>query len=245
MTAEAMGVLHGVGVGPGDPELLTLRAWRLISGAEVLAYPAPLGADGAVKSSLARRIVADSAPEDAEEIVIPLPMCAGDPRPAAAAYDRGATEIAAALRAGRDVITLCEGDPLFYGSFAHLLERLAPHFEVEVTPGVPAFAAAAAAHAQPLALRNGGFAVIPATLDDAGIEARLAAADGAVIMKLGRHLPRIRALLDRLGRLEHAFYAEKIGWAEERLTPLRDAPERAPYFALLHIRPAPPKDHAP
>ena len=229
------GILYGVGLGPGDPELATLKAYRLLSAARVVAYPAPITGEGVASPSLARSIAADFLAEDVEEIPIPLPMRADQAGPAAAAYDEAAGVIAEKLASGLDVAALCEGDPLFYGSFIHLLERLGARFEVEVIPGVTSVSAAAAALRRPLAKRDDVFAVIPATLADAAIAARLAEAEAATILKLGRHLPRLRALLTRLGLERRCLYAERVGQAGERLLPLSEAPATAPYFSLLQI----------
>lgn len=233
MADETSGALYGVGLGPGDPELITLKAWRLLAAAEVVAYPAPLDAEGAPKPSLARRIAEDFLSEDVREIAIPLPMRAGDAGPAGAAYDAAAEAIAAELLAGRDVAALCEGDPLFYGSFIQLLARLGDRFEIEIIPGVTSFAAAAAAAGRAICARDESFAAIPAPLPDEAIAARLAVSEAAAILKLGRHLPRIRALLERLGRAEGCLYAERVGQEGEALRPLAEAPEEAPYFSLL------------
>ena len=230
------GVLYGLGLGPGDPELITLKAYRLLSAAQIVAYPAPITGEGVAEPSLARRIAADFLAEDVEEIAIPLPMRAEDAAPAEIAYDAAAETIAARLAAGEDVCVLCEGDPLFYGSFMYLLDRLGDRFETEVVPGVSSVFAAAAALPLPLTSRDDAFAVIPATLPDAAIEARLAGADAAAILKLGRHLPRLRALLKRLDLEERSFYGERVGQEGERLSTLQDAPETAPYFSLLLIR---------
>lgn len=221
------GTLYGVGLGPGDPELVTLKAWRLISGAEVVAYPALPGTP-----SLARAIAADFIPEDAEEIVVEVPMRTTR-QPAQAAYDTGAARIARALEAGRDVVMLCEGDPFFYGSFMYLHARLAADHPVVVVPGVTSLTACAAAAALPLAARNEVFTVLPATLEDTELSARIAAAQSVAIMKVGRHLDRVRAVLHGLGRSERAVYVERATTAEERVLPLGQAPADAPYFSMI------------
>lgn len=229
------GVLIGVGLGPGDPELVTLKAWRLLSGAEVVAYPAALDEKGEPRPSIARRIAEDFLPEDVREIEIMLPMRPDDLSPAAEAYDVAAAAIAAELEVGRDVAALCEGDPMFYGSFINLLPRLGDRFEIEVIPGVTSFAAAAAAGGAPLCRRNESFTVIPAPLTDAEIEARLVGAGAGAILKIGRHMPRVRALLERLGLAERCLYAERVGQDNEGFAALADAPDEAPYFSLILI----------
>ena len=158
------GTLYGVGVGPGDPELITRKAARLISAARVIAYPAANG-----QESLARAIAADLIPADAIEIRMDVPMERAR-EPAQAAYDRGADAMAAHLDTGQDVVALCEGDPLFYGSFMYLMDRLKDRFTVEVVPGVTSVSAAAAAIAQPLTARTEVLSVLPGTLEPDAME---------------------------------------------------------------------------
>ena len=152
------GILYGVGLGPGAPDLMTLRAARLIEGASVVAYPTLAGAD-----SFARAIAADLIAKNAQEIVMDVPMSV-ERAPAQAAYDKGAAEIAAALDAGQDVVCLCEGDPFFYGSFMYLFARLSDRYRVEVVPGVTSITACAASAGLPLAARNERLTVLPLSL---------------------------------------------------------------------------------
>jgi precorrin-2/cobalt-factor-2 C20-methyltransferase len=223
------GTLFGLGIGPGDPELITLKAHAILRRVPVIAYPAPEHGD-----SLARRIVAPHLPGGQREIAIRMPLDAAR-FPAAEVYATAAAAIGAALDAGEDVAALCEGDPFFYGSFAYLFERLAPGHRVVVVPGVSSPMAAAAAAGRPLALRTEALCVIPAPLPDGAIAARLVAGDAAVIVKLGRHLARIRVLLTALGRAERARYVEHAGMAGERVLALAEAPAPAPYFSLVLV----------
>lgn len=231
MTAtDGTGTLYGVGLGPGDPELMTLKAHRLISSAEVIAYPAPDTGE-----SFARAIAAAILPHGAREIPIVVPMRV-ERFPARAVYDRAAAEIGAELAAGRDVVVLCEGDPFFYGSFMYLYERLVGRFPVEIVPGVTSLTACAARLGRPLTARNDVLTVIPGPLPDAEIAARIAAAGAVAIMKVGRHLPRLKALIATLGLTDHAGYVERATLAAERVAPLAaiDAPS-APYFSMILI----------
>lgn len=221
------GVLYGVGLGPGDPELITRKAARLIEGAEVLAYPTLAGAE-----SFARAIAADLIPEGAREIVMDIPMTT-ERAPAQAAYDRGAAEIAVALEAGQDVVCLCEGDPLFYGSFMYLNARLAGRFAVEVVPGVTSLTACAGRAGLPLAARNERLTVLPGPLPEAELAARIEGAESVAVMKVGRHLPKIRAVIARLGLMEKAVYVERASLPEEHICPLAEAPAQAPYFSMI------------
>jgi len=223
------GTLYGVGLGPGAADLITLRAARLIEGAQVIAYPALAGGE-----SFARSIAAGLIPARAREIVIDLPMST-ERAPAQVAYDRGAAEIADVLASGEDVVALCEGDPLFYGSFMYLLARLRDRFRVEIVPGVTSVTACAAAAGMPLAARNEVVTVLPGPLPDDALRSRLDAAETLVIMKVGRHLGRVRALLAAEGLLDRAVYVERATLGAERVMPLAEAPGEAPYFSMILI----------
>ena len=223
------GTLYGIGLGPGDPELVTLKAMRLMRAAAVVAYPVPDGG-----TSLARQIAAPYLSETQTELEIPVPMRT-ERGPAQEAYDEAAKAIALHLDGGQDVALLCEGDPFFYGSFMYLFERLSPRYRTEIVPGVSSIMAAGAALGRPLAARNDRFTVIPAPLEDAVIEATLKRCDAAVILKIGRHFSRVRALLERLNLLGAAGYVERVTMAGEIVKPLRDVPAetRAPYFSII------------
>lgn len=221
------GTLYGVGLGPGDPDLITRRAARLIEGATHIAYPSLAGGD-----SFARAIAADLIPEGAVEIRMDVPMTR-DRAPAQAAYDAGSAEIAAVLKAGHDVVCLCEGDPFFYGSFMYLFARLKDRFDVQVVPGVTSLTACAAAAAMPLTARNEVMTVLPGPLPDDALRDHLRAADTVVVMKVGRHLPRLRALLDREGLT--GTYIERATLGAEVVLPLAEAPENAPYFSMILV----------
>ena len=221
------GRLLGIGVGPGDPELLTLKAVRYLRTSPVVAYVSASG-----RPSLARQIAAVHLPGGQRELNLALPM---QPLPelAQAAYDEGASRIGAELEQGRDVALLCEGDPLFYGSFSQLLVRLMP-YPAEIVPGVTSFAAAAAAARQPLVARAESFIVVPATAPLDQLRARLAQSEAAAILKLGRHVDKVRRLLDELGLLERAIYVERASTERERVLRLTDfTDDEAPYFALI------------
>lgn len=225
------GTLYGIGVGPGDPELLTLKGLRLLREADLVAYPAPEEGE-----SLARTIVADYLPPGVAEYAIRMPMVAAR-FPAQEVYDRAAADISEALSAGRKVAVLCEGDPFFYGSFMYLYGRIAKAHQVEVVPGVSSLTACAARAGLPLIARNETLTVLPAPLDDDTLAARLMAADAAVLIKVGRHLPRIRALLKRLNLADRAHYVERATMENERVVPLADLTEDdAPYFSMILVR---------
>lgn len=223
------GRVYGIGLGPGDPELMTLKAHRLIASAKVIAYPSLAGGE-----SFARAIAADVIPVGCTEIAISIPMSV-ERKPAQDAYDSGAAHIAAALDAGNDVVVLCEGDPFFYGSFMYLYSRLSADYEVSVVPGVTSVTACAASVGRPLSARNEVLTIIPAPLDQDELQTRVAAADAIAIMKVGRHLPKIRAVLDGLDLTDRAVYVERATLKNEQWMPLADAPETAPYFSMILV----------
>jgi precorrin-2/cobalt-factor-2 C20-methyltransferase len=223
------GRLYGLGVGPGDPELLTLKALRVLRAVPVVAYPAPENGE-----SFARSIVAAWIEGHQREIAIRFPMRPGPPP--VEIYDGAAVTLAAELDAGRDVVLLCQGDPLFYGSFINVFTRLAGRYEIEIVPGVSSLTACAAAAAIPLVSRDDALAVIPATLDEEQIAARLAAGGTAAIVKIGRHLPKVHRALNRLGLLDAAVYVEHATLPTQRVAPLAYLdPDLAPYFSMVLI----------
>ena len=228
--AKVPGRLFGIGVGPGDPELLTLKALRLLRAAPVVAYLAPEHGD-----SFARSIVARWLEAGQHEIGIRFPMQPG--MPSTGIYEAAAAELAAELDHGNDIALLCQGDPLFYGSFIHLFARLAGRYRIEIVPGVPSITACAAAASTPLVTRDEALAVVPATLGEAEIARRLGESDAAAIVKLGRHFPKIRRVLCKLDLVDSAVYIERATLPTQRVAPLAcvDAGE-VPYFSTILIR---------
>ena len=222
------GRLIGVGVGPGDPELLTLKAVRVINESAVIAY-----VSAGRRPSIARRTVAQHLVPGRPEIDIALPMqpCA---EVAADAYAKGAARIGSELERGRDVAVLCAGDPFLYGSFTQLFAHLGERYPTEVVPGVASFTAAAAAARTPMVNRSETLMVLPATLPRDELAMRLMRADAAAILKLGRHLTKVRAIIAELGMLERAIYVEHASSPRERVVPLAELTvDEAPYFSLL------------
>lgn len=222
------GTLHLVGVGPGDPDLMTIKAANLLDDAAVIAYVTT--ADG---GSLALDIARRHCNPHADTLAIAIPMSV-DRAPAQAAYDAAADAIRAHLAAGRDVAYLCEGDPLFYGSAMYLLGRLGDEVPVRIIPGVTSLTAAAAAIARPLAARNEVLKVLPAPLPDATLRAELATADSVAIIKVGRHFDRVRALLAETGHEAGAVVVEHASTSRQRITRLADfAHDERPYFSTI------------
>lgn len=238
MSPSTTGRFYGVGLGPGDPELITLKAARLVAAADVVAYHAGVG-----KQSNARRIAADLIPADAIEEELRYPVTTGataHPGGYAGAiaefYEESADRLAAHLEAGRIVVLLAEGDPLFYGSYMYMHDRLAPRFPTEVVPGVPAFVAATAAVAAPLVRQTDVLTILPGTLPEPELARRLADTDAAIIMKLGRTFPAVRSALEQAGRLDHALYVERASMPAERWLPVSEVdPSSVPYFSLIVV----------
>ena len=235
---EGTGTLYGVGVGPGDPELMTLKAARLIGSSPVVAYHQARG-----KHSNARGIAASLIGPEAIEEVLEYPVTTGTTAhpggyegAMAEFYDEAAERLAVHLAAGRDVALLSEGDPLLYGSFMYMFDRLASRFTTEIVPGVPAFLAATASVASPLVRQTDVLTILPGTLPEPELARRLADTDGAVIMKLGRTFPAVRRALHSAGRLDGALYVERASMDAERTMPVAEVDETSvPYFSLIVV----------
>ncbi|MEG4486243.1 precorrin-2 C(20)-methyltransferase [Microcoleus sp. D2_18a_B4] len=226
---KATGKLYGLGIGPGDPELITLKAYRILQSVPVIAYPAM--ENGKV---LARAIVADYLRP--EQIEIPMPLPFSPTRSSQPYYDIAAEKIAAHLSEGQDVAVLCEGEPFLYGSFMYLFNRLSARFTTEVVPGISSTMASAAALGVPLTYRNDVLSIMPATLDTEVLRDRLAVVDAAVIIKLGRHFAKVRDVLIGLGQFDRALYIERATMPNQRIRAIADVePAEVPYWALIMI----------
>lgn len=232
------GKFYGVGLGPGDPELITRKAARIIADANVVAYHA-----GVNKASYARTIAADLIRPGVLEEELRYPVTTGvtdHPGGYAGAladfYEASASRLAAHLEAGRTVALLTEGDPLFYGSFMYMHDRLSTRFDTEIVPGIPAFSAATAALGMPLVRQTDVLTVLPGTLPEHELAMRLADTDGAIIMKLGRTFPAVRRALVAAGRLEHAYYVERASHPQQRWLPVAEVDEASvPYLSLIVV----------
>jgi len=233
-----VGRLFGVGIGPGDPELLTVKATRVIAEAPVVAFFAKAGRRGN-----ARGIVDGWLKPAHIELPLYYPMTTeshfDDPpyREALAQfYEESAAAIAVHLEAGRDVALLSEGDPLFYGSFMHLFVRLRERFAVTIVPGVSSVCGAWGAAAAPMTWGDDSLVVLPATLSLDELTRRLALADAAVIMKIGRNFSRVREALAKAGMAERAIYVERATMVGESVMPLCvKSDEAAPYFSMILV----------
>ncbi|MBN9527500.1 MAG: precorrin-2 C(20)-methyltransferase [Alphaproteobacteria bacterium] len=232
------GRFYGIGCGPGDPELMTVKAVRLLAEASIVAYPCAK-AEGGVARGIAKTYLRP------DQTLIPLvyPVTAG---PGADApgypalmrrfYDETAAQLAAHLDGGATVAILCEGDPFFFGSFIYWHKRLSPHYDSIVVPGVSSILAAPVAMDRPLCIRTDTVTVMPATMSEDALTDRLLRTDAAVIMKLGRTFAKVRRALVRAGRLDDAVYVERASWADQRVLPAAGIdPATVPYFSVVVV----------
>lgn len=232
------GKLYGLGVGPGDPELITLKALRYLQAAQVVAYPAAR-ADG----GNARAIVETYLKED--QLMMPLiypatagPVADSEEYPALIQdfFNESAEEVAAHLDDGKDVAIICLGDPFFFGSYMYWHARLAERYETIVVPGISSVMASPIMLGKPLCHREDTVTVIPATLPEEEIEARLRDGHPAVLMKLGRTMKKVRRVLARLDMLDRAYLVERATQENQRILPMTDdAVETAGYFSVVVI----------
>jgi precorrin-2/cobalt-factor-2 C20-methyltransferase len=235
---NGIGKLIGVGVGPGDPELLTLKATRALGEADVIVHFAKIG-----NGSNARAIVAGHLKADVEELPLYYPVTTELPKEdaayrqtIAAFYDTSAACVAAKLDDGKTVAVISEGDPLFYGSYMHLHVRLAPRYVTEVIAGITAMSGCWSSIGAPIAQGDDVFTVLPGTLAENELERRLRDADAAVVMKIGRHLPKVRRALSETGRIGRAIYIERGTTENAVIMPLVDKlDDCAPYFAVVLV----------
>ncbi|MEV4161075.1 precorrin-2 C(20)-methyltransferase [Nonomuraea dietziae] len=232
------GRLYGVGLGPGDPELVTVKAARLIGQADVIAYHSARHG-----RSIARSIALPYMREGQAEELLKYPLTTestdhpgGYQGALDDFYAECADRLAAHLDAGRDVVVLCEGDPLFYGSYMHMHKRLAHRYETEVVPGVTSVAGAAAVLGRPLVEHEETLTVLPGTLPAEVIAEKLRSADSVAVLKLGRTFEKVRDALAEAGRLDEAWYVERATTANQRIERLKDVdPASVPYFSLAML----------
>lgn len=235
---NATGRMIGVGVGPGDPELLTLKAVRALDGADVVAHFAKAG-----NASNARATAARFLRPSVTELPLLYPVTTEHPANGSeygsmiqTFFDAAAQAIAVHLQAGRVVAVLSEGDPLFFGSYMHLHVRLTKQFPTEVIPGVTAMSGCWSAAGLPIAQGDDVLTVVPATLAQPELARRFRQNEPTVVMKLGRNLPKVRQALLETDRLSNAIYVERGTMHNERLMPLASkTDDSAPYFAIVLV----------
>jgi precorrin-2 C20-methyltransferase/precorrin-3B C17-methyltransferase len=232
------GTLWGVGLGPGDPELVTVKAARLISEADVVAYHSARHRRS-IARSIAEPYLRDGQIEEA--LVYPVTTettqhPGGYDGAIAEFYEHAAKRLAEHLDAGRDVALLCAGDPFFYGSYMHMHERLSDRYDAHAVPGVTSMTAAAAELGRPLVQHEEALTVLPGTLPAHQLAMRLAETDSAAILKLGRTFTSVRDALEEAGRLDEAYYVERATWGKQRVERLADVdPDSVPYFSLAVV----------
>lgn len=249
MSAHTSGTgrFYGVGIGPGDPELITLKGARLIRDADVIAYHAGVG-----KQSMARGIAADLIAEGVIEEELRYPVTTGmTDHPGgyygamADFYDECSDRLESHLAAGRTVVVLAVGDPLFFGSFMYVHDRLSPKYPTEVIPGITSLSAATAAVATGLCRHEDTLTVLPGTLAVPELARRLADTDAAIIMKLGRTFAGVREALRQAGMLERAVYVERASGADQVVLPAADVDQgRVPYMSIVVVPGADLRDDA-
>jgi precorrin-2/cobalt-factor-2 C20-methyltransferase len=232
------GRLIGVGLGPGDPELLTVKAVAAIRAAPVVAFFAKEGRRGH-----ARQIADRWIPAGCIELPLYYPLTTemhfGMPAYVSTLqsfYEKAADALAGHLESGRDVALLAEGDPLFYGSFMHLYIRLRDRFATAIIPGVTGMTGCWGVAGEPMTWGDDVLTVLPGTLPEDELATRLAASDAAIIMKIGRNFPKVRAAIVKAGLLARAIYVERGTMPGEVVVRLADkAGDDAPYFSLILV----------
>jgi len=240
MTATASpvsGTVWGIGLGPGDPELMSVRADRLVRAARHVAFFRKAGNPGRARA-VVEGIHSPGAAEIAMEypVTTELPFDGAEYRDALGAFYAGcAARLAGVAGAGEDVAVLCEGDPFFYGSFMHLHSRLAGRVPVAVVPGITGMSAAWTATGLPVTWGDDALTVLMGTLPEAELARRMAGSDAVVVMKLGRNLDKVRRALAAAGRDGAAWLVECATMHGERVRPLADAEGTVPYFSIVVV----------
>lgn len=232
------GRLFGIGTGPGDPELVTLKALKAMKEADVVAFFAKRG-----NRSNARSIMDGYIPAGMPEIPMLYPVTTEIAKSheayrssMSAFYQKATDRLEAELANGRTVAVLSEGDPLLYGSYMHIHVRLAPRYPVTVIPGITAMSGCWSDARLPIAQGDDILTILPGTLPEQRLAERIASSDAAVIMKVGRNLGRIRRALEMAGRLADAVYVERGTTETSRTIALADKQDDdAPYFSLILV----------
>ncbi|NRB19110.1 MAG: precorrin-2 C(20)-methyltransferase [Rhodobacteraceae bacterium] len=229
-----MGKIICTGLGPGDPDLMSLRSYRAIQGAHHVAFFRKAGYKGQ-----ARTLVDGLLPEDVVEHAMEYPVTTeihfSDPeynRQLAAFYDRWADTLSEMART-QDVVVLCEGDPFFYGSFMHLYTRLQGRAEMEIIPGITGMSGCWTATGLPITWGDDVLTVAMATLPEDELAARAANTDALVVMKIGRNLPKLRRALETAGRLDDAWLVERGTMADQTVQKLTEITGEVPYFSIV------------
>jgi precorrin-2/cobalt-factor-2 C20-methyltransferase len=233
---SATGKIICVGLGPGDPELMSVRADRLVRSATHVAYFRKPGRAGQARQ-IVEGMLAPAAAEYPMEYPVTTEIHFSDPeynRLLSEFYEDWARRLAS-LAETETVLVLCEGDPFFYGSFMHLHSRLQGRAEVEVVPGITGMSGCWTATGIPITWGDDVLTVLMATLPEDALEARARDADALVVMKIGRNLPKLRRALAKAGRLGAAWLIERGTMEGQRVQLLTEAQEVAPYFSIVVV----------
>jgi len=236
--AQISGELYGLGVGPGDPELLTMKAVRLLKKADIVAFPTAKANGGHAKKSVAPYLT-----ESHQLLPLVYPVTAGPVADSSSYqtimqnfYDETASEIADLLSAGKNVAIICAGDPFVFGSYMYWHARLSTQFNTTVVPGISSILAAPVQLGKPLCHREDTVSVLPATMDEDQLVERLENAGSAVIMKLGRTFPKVVRALEKAGKINNAYYVERATTENERILSVKDVSANdVAYFSLIVI----------
>lgn len=232
------GTVYGLGLGPGDPDLMTVRADRLLRKAKHVAFFRKAGRKGQ-----ARQIVNGMIPEGAAEIPMEYPVTTEipvtDPRyneKLSAFYTECVERLSGIAAKGEDVVVLCEGDPFFYGSFMHLYTRLNGTTPVEVVPAITGMSAAWTATGAPITWGDDVLTVLMGTLGEKDLARRMADTDALVVMKIGRNMDKVRRALHAAGRYDDAWLVEYAAMPQQRVRRMDEVGDGvAPYFSIIVV----------
>lgn len=234
----APGTIHGVGLGPGDPDLMTVRAHRLLAAAKHVAFFRKAGRAGR-SLQIAKGLFPDSARMFPMEYPVTTEIPFSDPRYneiLSGFYADCAAHLQALANAGDDVVVLCEGDPFFYGSFMHLYTRLREQVPVQVVPAITGMSAAWTATGEPITWGDDALSVLMATLPQDELERRMRDSDAIVVMKIGRNIDKVRAALRAAGKYDRAWLVEYASMEGQTVQPLCSAEDKiTPYFSIIVV----------
>lgn len=235
---RAAGTVYGVGLGPGDPDLMSVRADRIVRRARHVAYFRKPGRPGNART-IVEGLLAEGVTEWAMEYPVTTEIAVEDPaynEALAGFYAEWTDRLVALALAGEEIAVLCEGDPFFYGSFMHLYSRLQGRVTVEVVPAITGMSGCWTASGQPITYGDDVLTVLPATLKEADLIDRMVGIDALVVMKLGRNLPKVRRALAVAGLLDRAVYVERGTMQAQKVVRLVDkADDVAPYFSMILV----------
>ena len=231
-----MGKVICAGLGPGDPDLMSVRSHRLISNARHIAYFRKAGRQGQARA-IVEGMLGEGVTEHAMEYPVTTEIHFSDPeynRVLGEFYDQWADTLAEIAK-GEDVVVLCEGDPFLYGSYMHLYTRLQGRAEQEIVPGITGMSGCWTASGQPITWGDDVLTVAMATLSEDELAKRAAETDALVVMKIGRNLPKLRRALERAGRAEDAWLVERGTMPGQTVQRLSEIEGEVPYFSIVLV----------